>query len=317
MERLFSPCIRLRHRLESQGRRGSPELSLELNLDVSPEELLSAEMAFTYANLYAMFGIQDMVAWLTPHAAVVRGGESVVHVLNYFERTCGFCCTADCKNVVVLGCSYEHVLEISDVVLRLLAVSVVHSLIIQKCNGPGDAFNISAPSLAYLMEQCQSLKVLTLKDLKMDENYCRVLGDYSRPGLEIVLNDCKITSAGASALAEVLGRNQGPTKLVNCQIDNSVLANGLRGNNRLKSFRPRISGTPEDCKREVLEIACALRENSGLVDFDLSYSNSMTDETWDAVCDSLKAHPTLQVLNIWSTGVPFLLKYRVTHDTLV
>jgi hypothetical protein len=49
---------------------------------------------------------------------------------------------------------------------------------------------------------------------------------------------CKLTSAGSSALAEVLGRNnQGPTQLFHCYMDNGVLANGLRGNSSLKSFR--------------------------------------------------------------------------------
>jgi hypothetical protein len=80
----------------------------------------------------------------------------------------------------------------------------------------------------------------------MDEDHCRVLGTYSRPGLEIVLNQCKITSAGAFALAEVLGRNQGPTKLALCKIDNLVLADGLGGSSRLKIFRPRICSNNED-----------------------------------------------------------------------
>jgi hypothetical protein len=87
-----------------------------------------------------------------------------------------------------------------------------------------------------MMEQCQSLKTLTLKNLEMDENHCRVLGTFSRPALEIVLHQCKITSAGGNALAEVLGCNQGPTKLDLCSIDNVVLADGLRGNSRLKSL---------------------------------------------------------------------------------
>jgi hypothetical protein len=50
MERLFSPCTRLRDTLELE------EFFEELNLDVSTEELLSAERAFTYADLYAMLG---------------------------------------------------------------------------------------------------------------------------------------------------------------------------------------------------------------------------------------------------------------------
>jgi hypothetical protein len=71
-----------------------------------------------------------------------------------------------------------------------------------------------------------------MKDLA-DEHHCRVLSTYSRPDLEIELEYCQSQGAAAEALAEVLGRNQGPTKLYNCYID-CCLANGLRGNSRLK-----------------------------------------------------------------------------------
>jgi hypothetical protein len=60
----------------------------------------------------------------------------------------------------------------------------------------------------------------------MDEDHFRVLGAYSRPGLEVELKHCLITGATAAVLAEVLGSNQGPTKLDDCYIENSVLANG-------------------------------------------------------------------------------------------
>jgi hypothetical protein len=96
------------------------------------------------------------------------------------------------------------------------------------------------PALAYLMEQCQSLKLLSSKHLEMNENHRRLLGSYSRPDLEIVLAGCKLSSAGASASAEVLRRNQGPTQLINCEIDHLVLADGLRGNT-LESARSLLS----------------------------------------------------------------------------
>jgi hypothetical protein len=157
---------------------------------------------------------------------------------------------------------------------------------------------INALSLAYLMEQCQSLKVLTLTHLDMDENRCRELGVSSRPGLEIVLSQCTLTHAGTSALSEVLGRNQGPTKLNRCDIDISGLADGLRRNSRLKSLRtPYSSGSRYFVNRLVLAIASALRENKGLVDLNLRYC-WVSDETWHAICDSLKTHPTLQVLDL-------------------
>jgi hypothetical protein len=99
-------------------------------------------------------------------------------------------------------------------------------------------------------------------------------------------------------LSEVLGRNQGPTKLNRCDIDISGLADGLRGNSRLKSLRtPYSSGSREFVNRLVLAIASALRENKGLVDLNLDLC-WVSDETWHAICDSLKTHLTLEVLDL-------------------
>jgi hypothetical protein len=95
-------------------------------------------------------------------------------------------------------------LEIVDIVLRLLAVSVVHRVMINNVGHQAGDVCFNAPTLAYLMEHCQSLKCLSLVDLEMDENHCRVLGAYSRPDLEIVLTRCRIIDAELSGLADVL-----------------------------------------------------------------------------------------------------------------
>jgi hypothetical protein len=314
MEHLFSPCTRLQDIFESQGqleeiRRRRPEPLQERNLDVSTEELLSAERAFTYADLYAMLGIANTVAWLTPHAAVAREHSGLAAIiwdsLDESESYC-FSFSADGKDVIAYARSSEHLLEICDIVLRLLALSVVQSVNLFDWTLDDELNN--APTLAYLMEQCHSLKALTLKNLEIDEHHIRVLGAYSRPDLEIVLKHCKITSAGASALAEVLGRNQGPTKLDYCGIDNSALAGGLRGNSRLKSLKPRFPGNRHVSNREVLAIAGALKENKGLVRMDLSfYGLVVNDETWGTICDSLGTHPTLEVLDLRTMGGMSLL----------
>jgi hypothetical protein len=301
MERLFSPCTRLRDTLQDQGRL--PHLGLrEGDLDVSTEELLSAERAFAYADLYAMLGNEYTVAWLTPHAAVARSYERVVRSWNHLDGSSYFSLNADGEVLIARALSPEHLLEICDVVLRLLAASVVHSVTLYNWNYRDGAF-INSASLAHLMEQCQSLKVLTLKNLEMDEHHCRVLGVYSRPGLEIELISCMITGSGASALAEVLGRNQGPTKLDFCSMDYSILAYGLRGNSRLNSLKLFFPGnsTPsrEDGYQQLLAIANALQENEGLVELSLSNGSiSVNDGAWGAVCDSLQTHPTLKVLDL-------------------
>jgi hypothetical protein len=180
MECLFSPSTRYRDFLESRGRleqfRRRHQPWQELHLDVSTEEFLSAERAFTYVGLYAMLGNQNAVAWLTPHAAVAREGGLVTRWYTYHR----FTFTADGKIIVALASSTERLLEICDVVVGLLAASVVYSVSLRDCSELHYDALSSAPSLAHLMKQCQSLKVLTLNDLEMNENLFRILGDFSQ-----------------------------------------------------------------------------------------------------------------------------------------
>jgi hypothetical protein len=124
------------------------------------------------------------IAWLTPHVDVVREGSRVAHSWEDLDGSCHFYFNVDGKGSFVLARSPEHLLEICDVVLRLLAASVVHSVTLHNWNYRGGAW-INAASLAYLMEQCQSLKALILENLdSLNEDHLRVLGAYSRPDLE-------------------------------------------------------------------------------------------------------------------------------------
>jgi hypothetical protein len=202
--------------------------------------------------------------------------------------------------------TYAAISEIVDIVHRLLVAHAreVYELELWSDVQSGDVF-FNAPSFAHLVEQCQNLKVLTLEQIALDGDHCHVLGDISKPGLEIVLNRCEITVAAAAVLAQVLGRNQGPTKINQCKIDYSVIANGLRRNSRLKSLKTKLYENQDVGNREVLAIADALRENKGLVYLDILHDYSVSDEPWDAVCDSLKTHPTLEVLVVRRGAVMF------------
>jgi hypothetical protein len=280
------------------------KLLWELNLDVSTEEFLSVDNAFTYANMYTMLENVDTVLWLTPHAFVVHAAWRGVFSWEDLDGSRHVYFNVDGKDIVALARSPEHLLEISDVVIRLLAASDVHSVILRRW-GFGDGAFINAATLAYLMEQCQSLSFLSLCGLALNEHHCRVLDTYSRPGVEIELKGCELTNAGASALAEVLGRNRGPTKL-DCFDNYSILANGLRGNSRLKSLREFIDTyiSHDAGNRQVLAIAGALKENKGLVELEFCYDDELfSEKAWYAICDSLETHPTLQVLNVqcWDT----------------
>jgi hypothetical protein len=303
MERLFSTCTRYQDVEQS---RRLPYHLRELHLDVSIEAFLSAEKAFTYADLYAILENDYTVAWLIPDTII--GWDSGRSVRDdsrgRLDESCpSFCFEVDEKRIYAVARSSEKLLEICDVLFRLLAAGVVRSIKVLHWWCPGDV-SVNATSLANLLEQCQSLKVLTFDNVNtLDEDQIRVLGAFSRPGLEIILALCEVTRTGASALGEVLGRNQGPTKLLGCEIDNFLFADGLRGNSRLKCLEPIISRNSRVANRELLTMAGALRDNRGLVNLHLALNGNFfktNDETWCAVCDSLQKHPTLQILNLQS-----------------
>jgi hypothetical protein len=140
MEGLFSPCTRL-HDLaaESQG-LDPPEVLQEINLDVSTDVFLSAERGFAYADLYAMLGNENVVAWLTPHAAVVmcEVAREDGQVLDFWRELGDewfyFRFVVDGKAIIAFTGSLEHLLEICDVVHRLLAASVVHSVVLDNAD---------------------------------------------------------------------------------------------------------------------------------------------------------------------------------------
>jgi hypothetical protein len=127
MEHLFSPCTRLYDIFESQGdleglRYLYPNIVRELNLDVSTQELLNAERAFTYVDVYAMLGNGETVVWLTPHASVVRtnNGGGLLRPGYLDDEDFMFRVNVDGKDIHALSQSSEAYSEILDVVRRLL-----------------------------------------------------------------------------------------------------------------------------------------------------------------------------------------------------
>jgi hypothetical protein len=171
MERLFSPCTRYREIAELRGGRDEfrrhqyLEEPQELNLDVSTEELLSAESAFTYADLYATMGNRNTVAWLTPHAAVVRE-QGFLGFYCLHQDNLRFQLNVDGKTIEGMADSSEALSEIIDVVRRLLLAGLGE---VYKAGltdlGRHNAVFFDAPTLTHLMEQCRNLKVLTFCEL--------------------------------------------------------------------------------------------------------------------------------------------------------
>jgi hypothetical protein len=82
-----------------------------------------------------MSGNQNIVLWLTPHAAVARESERVEHYWFQLNPSYRFSFSADGKDIFASASSLRRLLEICDVVLRLLARSVVHSVILRNWAG--------------------------------------------------------------------------------------------------------------------------------------------------------------------------------------
>jgi hypothetical protein len=109
MEYLISSCPRFRDLLKSQGGlekcRYLIELSQELNLNVSTEEFLSADRAFTYADLYVVLVNPNKVLWLTPHAAVVSTDGFANNYSEFVRDDYKFTWNVDCKAISALASS--------------------------------------------------------------------------------------------------------------------------------------------------------------------------------------------------------------------
>jgi hypothetical protein len=93
---------------------------------------------------------ENAVLWLTPHAAVAPEGEKGLKYYRPMDgQPCRFCFSADGQVMHAFALSSEHLLGICDVIIRLLATSVLHSVRLGKWDYYGSAL-INVTSLAYL-----------------------------------------------------------------------------------------------------------------------------------------------------------------------
>jgi hypothetical protein len=163
--------------------------------------------------LYAILGNEDTVVFLTPQAFVVRADGTAYCLRSNYYR---FQLDVDGQQITAMARSSEAFSEIVDVVLPPLLmanVSEIHELELRNVRRHGVA-SYDVPIFVHLVVQFKSLKFLTLERMTLDEDDCRVLGNISGKNLE--LKGCIIEDAAAETLAEVLGRNQGPTRLDYC-----------------------------------------------------------------------------------------------------
>jgi hypothetical protein len=184
-----------------------------------------------------------------------------------------------------------------DFAVRLLATSTEDRAYINGCSG--SSVPVSGPSLSRLFQESQdTLRQFALILMNLNEEQIRALASTEpRPDMEVVLHGCGLSGDPGyhAAFVECLLRDRGPTELEDCTIDCHVLAAALEGNSRVTRLCDSVTGAAG-----MGMIFRSLAENKGLVKLGLAHQ-SISDENWTILCQSLKRHPTLTSQNLRGT----------------
>jgi hypothetical protein len=178
--------------------------------------------------------------------------------------------------------------------------------------------NVSGPAIHNLLEQCPDLELLEFMDATLHEDQCRAMAAASTSTnsehvLDIRFHDCRVLQADSTAaLADVFrnnNNNQGGGQ-VHYHLhhfrteDWSILAQGLGGGNTSVKTIDNPTGWLGERMLEQPEfrvLVDALGDNQGLVIF-APREQHIDDENWTVLCHSLSSHPTLETLDLSSTG---------------
>jgi hypothetical protein len=306
MEELFVPATRYRDLYNSKNIDPEEALPLdftEVQLATSCEGLLKTEC--TWEDFCAL--ARNNIVWVSDNIFVQFGSFSTESFAFSSQRPLtirmGKSFGNDPLEIRVLAGS-DGVSLVCECLLQLLASSAQATEV--RLTGQG-ALPISALALRKFQQQTRNLQQLSLWCFTLLEDQCRALAaaptitSNGRP-LEIELFYCKLYDTGATdALVEAIQHNRGPTKLERCEIDTRLLADALRGNTSVEALTLRCSyGNAAKDLVAIRALVQGLEQNRGLVRLDLS-NRVVNDANWKALCKSLKAHPTLEVLGLRTT----------------
>jgi hypothetical protein len=325
MQRFFAPCHRYNDLFRQEKgfglKRGDdPHTTSDADLKgieliVDIEDVFAGGFSFWDWSKFVHQG-RGRIVWISERACIsikcLFGVEIFQRVSVDFEASDS---AGESGSLVVCALDGEELASACNLVLRLLLTSKKLSKI--------EVYSISAPDLSELLKAPRPcLEKLTLKSSTLDEDHCRVLAAASRPGLEIVLENCKITNAGARIFAESFRLNQGPTKLICCRINSEILAEAMRGNTVVNTLTLKYVET-----HELYLLARALQEDRGLVKLD--FASIIGPETLGLFCLSLKTHPLLETIrfpperglnsmkNHWMNRVVEMLQVNTVVQTVV
>ena len=306
IEELFAPATRYRVLYNTKNFDSEQALPLDFNeveLATSCEDLFMTEC--TWEDFCALVR-NNSIVWMGDYIFVQFGNFSTDFAFasqRPLTIRMGKSFGKDPLEIRVLA-GYDGVSHVCECLLQLLASSAQTTEV--RLTGQG-ALPISASALQKFQQQTRNLQQLSLWCFTLLEDQCRALAatpaiiNKGRP-LEIELFYCKLYDAGATeALVEAIRHNRGPTKLERCEIDTRLLADALRGNTSVKALTLRCSyGNAAKDLVAIRALVQGLEQNCGLVRLDLS-NRVVNDENWKALCKSVKAHPTLEVLGLRTT----------------
>jgi hypothetical protein len=167
----------------------------------------------------------------------------------------------------------------------------------------------------FFQESRDDLRKVTLHAMALSEDMCLAIATMSRLDVELTMDGCRLPNDAADAFVECLQSDRGPVKLIDCYIDNQIIASALTGKSRVTKLKPYLNSTmTNDAGRavwfralannindaEMAVLVTALANNRGLVDLDLEH-HRISDDNWSILCESLKAHLTLTSLDLEDT----------------
>jgi hypothetical protein len=163
---------------------------------------------------------------------------------------------------------------------------------------------VSDSALLNFMESCNNeTRSVHVVACTLDASHFRALENLASPDLKIVLQGCALRVADADAGAafwDCLQRNRGPTELHQFFIDTEYLAAALHGNKLLEKLSIMPHRGMDDAS--VLAISEILEKNSQSLEYLSFHSLLIGDDSWSALCHSLRAHSTLTILRLTNTG---------------
>jgi hypothetical protein len=267
--------------------------------------------------------MNNKAAWLDENVLVLSGRNSEESIEElYFFISIEACFGSGPNttrtavlNVYALPSSIMQATNICNALLQLLVRSQPSQVQLKRLwyeHPP----NISGPIIQMLVEQCPDLELLAFIDATLDETQCRALAAASPSAttrkLDIRFHNCRVPNAGSmAALADLFrtdnnnNNNQGGQ--VHYHLDHfqsedwRVLAQSLRGNRSVKTIVQPGGLHGRTLNHDEFQVlAEALGDIQGLLKF-YPRRQLINDENWTVLCQSLRAHPTLETLDLSGT----------------